>query len=98
VHLIVGEISAQYRDAPMFETIKSSSRATHVTPSGSCTHAVRIQKISNKSSFGSNDNGDSAAIDRIIVIAETALLIDSGAWQCRSGLQMNAGYTTIPEY
>ena len=72
--------------------------ATHVTPSGSCTHAVRNQKISNKSSFGSNDNGDSAAIDRIIVIAETARLIDSGAWQCRSGLQMNAGYTTIPEY
>ena len=51
----------------------------------------RYEKISNKSSFGIIDMADdSSSSDRIIVIVITCCLINSGAHECRSGLQTNA--------
>ena len=48
-----------------------------------------IEKISNKSSFGIIDSAESSTSDRIIVIVETACLIDDGAYRWRSGRHVN---------
>jgi len=50
-----------------------------------------IEKIANKSSFGIIDTADdSSTSDRIIVIVDTACLIDDGARQWLCGLQTNS--------
>jgi len=51
-------------------------------------HTERNAKISNKSSFGSSDTGDSQTNDRIIVMVNTTCLISLGAYRWRSGRQM----------
>jgi len=49
----------------------------------------RNEKISNNSSFGIIDIAESSTSDRIIVIVDTACLIDDGAYRWRSGRQTN---------